>query len=90
MRALVAKRTRNRLLFSAVWLGAFALWEFLRIRAFLHGPPDPDLYANTWSFQIIVSTIFRLPVWVFLLIVVLLLESIYRGYRRESHANRAS
>lgn len=39
----------------AVFVMCFAVWVYLRTAAYLAGPPDGDVYAQTWSFQLMVG-----------------------------------
>lgn len=38
----------------------FCCWFYLRTVAYLNGPPDPDTYAQTWSFQLFVGVLYLL------------------------------
>ena len=42
----------------ALFLAAFCVWFYIRTVAYLAGPPDIDLYAQTWSFQFIVGGLY--------------------------------
>jgi hypothetical protein len=56
-----------------LWLLLCTGYDGFRIASLLRHPGG-DLYANTWSFQLMVFAVFRLPIWVFALLVVLLGE----------------
>src|SRR5689334_13216122 len=59
-------------------------WFAVRTAAYLAGPPDADLYAQTWAFQAIVFVLVYLP-WVMLGAGALVLaESIF--FRLRNHA----
>ena len=45
------------------WLLACAIYEFVTISSFLASPPPTDAYAVSWSFQLIVFAVFRFPIW---------------------------
>lgn len=36
----------------------FSIWFYIRTAAYLSGPPDGDLYAQTWSFQLMVGGLY--------------------------------
>jgi hypothetical protein len=57
-----------------VWLIIFLAYEFHRIATFLALPPSGDLYAHACGFQLMVFALFRLPVWLVGLLVILILE----------------
>lgn len=42
----------------AFFFVAFCVWFYIRTAAYLAGPPDGDLYAQTWSFQFIVGGLY--------------------------------
>jgi hypothetical protein len=51
-------------------LTTIALWALLcvahfvlRTHSILTGPRDGDLYAYTWSFQLVAFLVFRFPLW---------------------------
>ena len=58
----------------AVWLIVCLAYELHRITAFLALPPTGDLYAHAWGFQLMVFAIFRFPVWLVGLLVILIVE----------------
>ena len=59
-----------------------AAWFVISI---LSGPPSPDLYANNWVFQIVVFVIFRFPVWLVLILVLLFVEFRLIGRQSTEH-----
>jgi hypothetical protein len=46
----------------AAWLLVCLSFELHRISAFLALPPSGDMYAHTWSFQLMVFAVFRFPI----------------------------
>lgn len=42
----------------ALFVVCFAVWFYLRTAAYLAGPPDGDVYAQTWSFQLMVGAFY--------------------------------
>lgn len=44
----------------ALFFGAFCVWFYIRTSAYLAGPQDGDLYAQTWSFQFVVGGLYLL------------------------------
>ena len=58
----------------AVWLVVCLAYEMYRIAAFLALPPSGDLYAHDWGFQLMAFAIFRFPVWLVGLLVILAVE----------------
>ena len=59
----------------AMAIAAVGTWFYFRTKAYLAGPPDPDLYAWSWDFQLMVFAMFWLP-------PTLLLTSILLGVER--------
>jgi hypothetical protein len=59
----------------ALFVGIAATWFYFRTKAYLAGPPDPDLYAWSWDFQLMVFALFWLP-------ATLLLTGILIGIER--------
>ena len=56
----------------ALFFVCFSVWFYFRTASYLAGPPDGDLYAQTWSFQLIVGTLYlvgSLPVFAVLFLV---------------------
>lgn len=46
------------------WASAFVVIETARIWIYLRAPDDGDLFSHSWSYQIFVALIFRLPIWI--------------------------
>jgi hypothetical protein len=70
-------RISKRILISttvAVWLIACLAYELHRISAFLALPPTGDLYSHDWGFQVFAFALFRFPVWLVGLLVILAAE----------------
>ncbi len=57
-----------------VWLVVCLAYEIHRVATFLALPPSGDLYAHTWSFQLMVFAVFRFPLWLVGLLVILIVE----------------
>ena len=57
-----------------VWAAIVMMSEGLRIWVVLHGPPDPDLYANSLSFQLVGSLWLIIGMWLPTLIGVVVVE----------------
>ena len=58
----------------AVWLIVCLAYELDRIATFLALPPTGDLYAHDWGFQLLAFALFRFPVWLVGLLVILIVE----------------
>jgi hypothetical protein len=58
----------------AIWLIACLAYELHRIAAFLALPPTGDLYAHDWGFQLFAFALFRFPVWLVGLLLILIVE----------------
>lgn len=58
---------------SAAALGV-AIWFYFRIEAYLAGPTDGDLYAQSWGFQLVVFGLIWLPLTLSLVGVLISLE----------------
>jgi hypothetical protein len=68
-----------------VTVSAVGGWFALRTADYLAGPPDGDLYAQTWGFQTVVFTMLYLP-WTLLAVGSLIVIQSYglqRGHRNE-------
>jgi len=57
-----------------MWLVACAGVNAWTISSYLANPQDGDLYAHTLGYQFVVFAIFRLPVWLLGLVVILAVE----------------
>ena len=81
------------LLQLVVFLLAASVWFYFRTAAYLAGPPDPDTYAWSWSFQLIVFALFNLPKVLFAWCAVVLVEfgfvCLYHRVRAHSAASEA-
>jgi hypothetical protein len=67
----------KRLLVSATvvaWFVVCLACEMYRIATFLALPPSGDLYSHDWGFQLMAFAIFRFPVWLVGLLVILAVE----------------
>jgi hypothetical protein len=58
---LGAPRLSVAVLQLIVTVSAMGGWFTLRTAQYLAGPPDGDIYAQTWGFQAIVFVMFYLP-----------------------------
>jgi hypothetical protein len=58
----------------AVWLVICLTYELHRIATFLALPPSGDLYAHDWGFQLFAFALFRFPIWLVGLLVILAIE----------------
>lgn len=58
----------------AVWLLICLAYELHRIATFLALPPSGDLYAYDWGFQLFAFAVFRFPIWLVGLLVILVVE----------------
>jgi hypothetical protein len=57
-----------------VWLVACLWYELHRISAILALPADGDLYAHNWGFQLLVFAMFRFPMWLVGLLIIVVAE----------------
>jgi hypothetical protein len=57
-----------------------AAWH---IHSVLSGAPDPDTYANEWTFQVVAFSLVKLPYWVMTLVVILLAEFFLFGQKEK-------
>ncbi len=80
-----APRVRTAFLELVTILGAAAVWFAVRTANYLAGPPDGDLYAQTWGFQWLVFVLVYLP-WALLAAGALLLIQSLLLTRRRRHA----
>jgi len=60
-----------------------AIWFYFRTATYLAGPPDPDTYAWSWDFQLVIFAIFRLPAILACTAIALAIErgAFFRYYR---------
>ncbi len=80
-----APRLRTAFFELVTVLLAVAVWFTARTANYLAGPPDGDLYAQTWGFQAIVFVLVYLP-WAMLTAGALLLAQSLFLTRRRGHA----
>jgi hypothetical protein len=57
-------------------IAAVGYWFMLRTKAYLAGPADGDLYAQTWGFQIMIFAIGYIP-WILLVVGILIIFESY-------------
>ena len=72
----LAMRKAQRIYVSTVvlWAVAVVCHAFNYVNSILSGPPGPDLYANTFSFQVFVFMAGYFPGWLLVLFTMLLGE----------------
>lgn len=70
---------------TALWLAGMLVHCLWRTQAVLSGPPDPDLYANHVSFQLVIFLLVWVPAWLIGLLVVLVGEFAIFG-RKPNHS----
>ena len=76
----------------AVWLVICAAVELPRIPASATVATNGDLYAHTWPFQLLVFAMFRFPLWLIGLLLVVAAEIALltrRSHRREPAGSNA-
>jgi hypothetical protein len=68
--------SKRALIFATVvvWLVVCLAYELHRIATFLSLPPTGDLYAHDWGSQLFAFALFRFPVWLVGLLVILIVE----------------
>jgi hypothetical protein len=64
-----------------VLLAWFLPWYYLRTVAFLANPPYGDLYAQTWSYQLVMGTLWLAGLIAALTVVLILEASLLKLYR---------
>ena len=57
-----------------IFIVALSVWFFITTRSYLAAPTDGDLYAHTWSFQVLNFCVFYFPPCVCALALLLLTE----------------
>jgi hypothetical protein len=62
-------------------LAWFLPWYYLRTVAFLAGPPYGDLYAQTWSYQLLMGALWLACLLAALSVVLILEASFFKLYR---------
>jgi hypothetical protein len=62
-------QTRKLLVLVLWWMVGVALWACYYVVSVLSGPPGPDWYANSVSFQLLAFAVVRLPLAVLILIL---------------------
>ena len=70
----VISKPRLVLLTVGVWLILCLGYELYRISRFLALPATGDLYAHSWSFQLMAFAVFRFPFWLIALLVIFVIE----------------
>ena len=80
-----APRMRTAILEVAFVLVAVGAWFIVRTAHYLAGPPDADVYAQTWAFQALVFLLVYLP-WALFVAGTLLLAQSFAITLRSRHA----
>lgn len=57
-----------------LWTLACGAHFYFRTTSILNGPHEGELYAYTWSFQALSFCVFRLPLWVVGLVLIVGME----------------
>jgi hypothetical protein len=60
-----------------LWSAACISFNVWRIYSYINNANDLDIFAHTWSFGFIVFMVFYLPIWLFGLFIVLVIERSY-------------
>jgi hypothetical protein len=58
----------------AVWLVTCVIVELPRVARFATTVTTGDLYAHNWSYQLMMFAIFRFPLWIIVLLLLLIVE----------------
>ncbi|WP_286075947.1 hypothetical protein [Stenotrophomonas sp. 59] len=69
-----------------------SVWFYVSAKAFLAGPPSPDLYANNWGFQIVAFLFYWLPALLLFMGILLGIERLALAprYARQKAATKRS
>lgn len=70
----------------ALWLIGCVGYSVWKLANYTPNPIDGDFYAHNWGYQLIVLTVFRLPIWVAVLLVIICIEMVILKRRRQSSA----
>lgn len=65
-----------------ILLACFLPWYYLRTVAFLAGPPFVDTYAQTWSYQLVMGSIFLAGALLALTVLLVIEACLLKLYRR--------
>ena len=76
--------TKTYILTVAFWLVGCVGYTVWRLATYTPNPIDGDFYAHNWGFQLIVLIIFRLPIWIAVLLIVLCIEMVILKRRKLS------
>ena len=70
--------SKSKVIASTVllWLVASALYAYYYVISILRSPEEYDAYARNWKFQLLMFSIFRLPILVLALPLIIYLELI--------------
>lgn len=70
----------------ASWLAGCVGYSVWRLANYTPSPTDGDFYAHNWGYQLIVLTVFRLPIWIAVLLIVICIEMVILKRRKSSSA----
>jgi uncharacterized membrane protein YhaH (DUF805 family) len=56
------------------WLSVCIAYNVWRLSTYVPNPIDGDFYAHNWRYQLIVFLVFRFPIWIVALLIVLCIE----------------
>ena len=74
----------------ALYFACFCLWFYFRTDAYLAGPPDGDLYAQTWSFQLIVGAFYLVGSLPLLAILFMVEAGLFKAVLRVVHPQQGA
>ena len=85
MSATSSPRSPQRIYAATVvaWGALVVFHAAWHIHSALSGPPDPDIYANEWTFQVVAFSLVKLPYWIMALVVILLAEFFLFGEKEK-------
>lgn len=79
------KATRLYVLTIAIWLILCGSWVTWRLYTYSPVPGDQDFCAHNWGYQLIMIILFRLPIWIIGLLIVLTLEVALVARKRQGN-----
>ena len=82
-------RIKVYLITALAWFVTCAGVNAWLILSYLANPKDGDLYAQTWGFQLIAFSLFRLPIWLLGLLAVLAVEYAFFVRHSETAGTRS-
>lgn len=69
------KATRLYVLTVAIWFLACGGWVTWHLYTYAPPAGDQDFYTHNWGFQLIVTIIFHLPLWIIALLLIIAFEA---------------